>query len=173
MGGILLGVERKHREARICLGCERRRSSSRANICESYDALPHIAGAVRAGDERGRRSPPSAIRRKPVSYRSANRLPPVLQLHWGLVAFRALSAANRLRTLLVPPVFGRTTQENALTISIQPLLCSIPDAANALGVSRSKAYELISQGRLLTVHIGRRRLVQTESIRAIASGEAA
>lgn len=57
--------------------------------------------------------------------------------------------------------------------SIQKLLCSIPEAASALGVSRSKAYELISQGRLLTVHIGRRRLVQTESIRAVASGEAA
>ena len=63
--------------------------------------------------------------------------------------------------------------ESPLNTSIQPLLCSIPDAANALGVSRSKTYELISQGRLLTVSIGRRRLVQTESIRAIASGEAA
>ena len=63
--------------------------------------------------------------------------------------------------------------ELALITSIQPLLCSIPDAANALGVSRSKTYELISEGRLLTVSIGRRRLVKTESIRSIASGEAA
>lgn len=57
--------------------------------------------------------------------------------------------------------------------SAEPLLCSIPDAAVALGVSRSTAYELISAGRLLTVHIGRRRLVRTESIRALANGEAA
>ena len=59
------------------------------------------------------------------------------------------------------------------TSNIEALLCSIPDAAAALGVSRSKTYELISEGRLLTVSIGRRRLVRTESIRAIASGEAA
>lgn len=63
--------------------------------------------------------------------------------------------------------------EYALITSIQPLLCSIPEAAKALGISRSKTYELISERRLLTVSIGRRRLVRTESIRAIASGEAA
>ena len=51
------------------------------------------------------------------------------------------------------------------------LLCSIPEAAHSLGVSRSKTYELISEGRLLTVSIGRRRLVKTESVRAIANGE--
>jgi excisionase family DNA binding protein len=60
-----------------------------------------------------------------------------------------------------------------LTSNVAPLLCSIPDAAAALGVSRSKTYELISEGRLLTVSIGRRRLIRTESIRAIAGGEAA
>ena len=60
-----------------------------------------------------------------------------------------------------------------MNTSIQPLLCSIPEAAKALGISRSKTYELISERRLLTVSIGRRRLVRTESILAIASGEAA
>ena len=57
--------------------------------------------------------------------------------------------------------------------SIKPLLCSIPDAATALGVSRSKTYELISEGLLLTVSIGRRRLVRVSSVEAIALGEAA
>lgn len=56
---------------------------------------------------------------------------------------------------------------------IKPLLCSIPDAASTLGVSRSKAYELIGQGLLLTVSIGRRRLVRVDSVEAIAFGEAA
>ena len=56
-------------------------------------------------------------------------------------------------------------------MSVTPLLYSIPDAATALGVSRSKAYELISEGRLLTVTIGRRRLVRTDSIHAVANGE--
>lgn len=54
-----------------------------------------------------------------------------------------------------------------------PLLCSIPAAAGMLGVSRSKTYELIGDGRLITVFIGRRRLVQVASVRALALGEAA
>ena len=58
-----------------------------------------------------------------------------------------------------------------MTEQSERLLCSIPDAAHSLGVSRSKTYELISEGRLLTVSIGRRRLVKTESVRALASGE--
>lgn len=53
------------------------------------------------------------------------------------------------------------------------LLCSIPDAARALGLGRSKLYELIAEGRLETVAIGRRRLVRVESVRALALGEAA
>lgn len=55
------------------------------------------------------------------------------------------------------------------------LLCSIPDAAKALGVGRSKVYESldINGGRLETVTIGRRRLVRVESVRRLALGEAA
>jgi excisionase family DNA binding protein len=56
---------------------------------------------------------------------------------------------------------------------LDTLLCSIPDAAKALGVGRSKLYELIGEGRLETVTIGRRRLVRADSIRALALGEAA
>lgn len=54
-----------------------------------------------------------------------------------------------------------------------PLLCSVTEAARKLGIGRSKAYDLISQGRLETVTIGRRRLVRSDSIRALALGEAA
>lgn len=56
---------------------------------------------------------------------------------------------------------------------LEPLLCSIPDAASALSISRSKTYELIGQGILLTVTIGRRRLVRLDSVKAIVYGEAA
>ena len=56
---------------------------------------------------------------------------------------------------------------------LKPLLCSIPDAASALSISRSKTYELIGQGILLTVTIGRRRLVRLDSVKAIVFGEAA
>jgi excisionase family DNA binding protein len=52
----------------------------------------------------------------------------------------------------------------------EPILLSIDKAAEALSIGRSKTYELISQGRLLTVHIGRRRLVRADSVRAIANG---
>jgi excisionase family DNA binding protein len=57
--------------------------------------------------------------------------------------------------------------------SVDTLLCSIPDAARALGLGRSKIYELISDQKLETVTIGRRRLVRTQSIRALALGQAA
>lgn len=52
-------------------------------------------------------------------------------------------------------------------------LFSIQQAADALSIGRSKAYELIAEGKLLTITIGRRRLVKAESVRAIANGEAA
>jgi len=56
---------------------------------------------------------------------------------------------------------------------MESLLISIPDAARALGLGRSKLYELIAEGRLETVSIGRRRLVRVESVRVLALGEAA
>lgn len=40
----------------------------------------------------------------------------------------------------------------------------VEDAAHALGVKRSTAYEEIRLGRLRTVRVGRRRLVPTEYI---------
>jgi len=56
---------------------------------------------------------------------------------------------------------------------MESLLTSIPNAAKALGLGRSKLYELIAEGRLETVTIGRRRLVRVDSVRALALGEAA
>lgn len=56
---------------------------------------------------------------------------------------------------------------------MEAILVSIPEAANALGVGRSKLYELIAAGRLETVTIGRRRLVRSSSIHALALGKAA
>jgi excisionase family DNA binding protein len=55
----------------------------------------------------------------------------------------------------------------------EPILLSIDKAAEKLGIGRSKTYELITQGRLLTVNIGRRRLVRIDSVRAVANGEVA
>ena len=44
------------------------------------------------------------------------------------------------------------------------LLCTVPEAASALRLSRSVLYELIRSGQLRTIKQGRRRLV---SIRAL------
>jgi excisionase family DNA binding protein len=40
-----------------------------------------------------------------------------------------------------------------------PLAYSIPDAADMLGIGRSKLYKLLDEGSLPTVSIGRRRLI--------------
>jgi len=53
---------------------------------------------------------------------------------------------------------------------MQTVLCSIPDAARALSLGRSKTYELIEEGRLQTVRIGRRRLVVASSIHRLVEG---
>lgn len=56
---------------------------------------------------------------------------------------------------------------------MEVLFCSVPDAAKALGLGLSKTYELIGDGNLATVQIGRRRLVRIESIRSFADKLAA
>jgi excisionase family DNA binding protein len=51
---------------------------------------------------------------------------------------------------------------------MEPICTSINETARALGVGRTKIYELINAGQLETVKIGRRTLVRIASIRAIA-----
>jgi len=53
------------------------------------------------------------------------------------------------------------------TTHMEALLLSIPETAKVLSLGRSKVYELIGEGRLATVCIGRRRLIRAESIRAL------
>jgi excisionase family DNA binding protein len=57
--------------------------------------------------------------------------------------------------------------------TLEPLLCSIPEGARALGLGRSKIYELIGSGQIETVTIGRRRLIRVASIKSLAQAEAA
>jgi excisionase family DNA binding protein len=67
---------------------------------------------------------------------------------------------------------GMPAMQEGNSKKMENLLVSIPDAAKALGVGRSKLYQLIGESRLETVTIGRRRLVRTDSVRALALGEA-
>ena len=46
-------------------------------------------------------------------------------------------------------------------------LCSVCDAAKMLGVGRTKIYDMLAKGQLLSMRIGSRRLVKVESIKAL------
>lgn len=51
---------------------------------------------------------------------------------------------------------------------MEPLLISIRQAAEVLGVGRSTVYDLIDRGAVHTKTIGRRRLVLVTSLRELA-----
>lgn len=57
-----------------------------------------------------------------------------------------------------------TTVEDDPVVFGDRLLVSVPEAAKALGVSRTVLYDLISSGDLTTVRIGRRRLVPVATL---------
>lgn len=50
---------------------------------------------------------------------------------------------------------------------MEPLTITIQGARKATGLGTTKIYELINEGRLKTVKVGRRTLVRTDSIRAL------
>lgn len=50
---------------------------------------------------------------------------------------------------------------------MEPITVTIDGAKKATGLGATKIYELINQGKLDTVKIGRRTLVKTASIRAL------
>lgn len=60
-----------------------------------------------------------------------------------------------------------TTGHTATDAPIQPLLVTLPEAAALLAVGRTKLYELVSDGRLPTVRLGRRRLVPASALVAL------
>lgn len=54
------------------------------------------------------------------------------------------------------------------------ILCSVIEASKMLGVGRTKIYEMLSKGQILSMRIGSRRLVKMESIKALIElGDAA
>ena len=56
---------------------------------------------------------------------------------------------------------------------IEPLLIGVETAATALGLRRSKLYELIATGRLKSVKVGTRRLIPADAMHEfVASLEA-
>jgi hypothetical protein len=55
----------------------------------------------------------------------------------------------------------------------RPIAVPVNEACGMGGFGRTLCYELISQGKLKTVAIGRRRLVLVESLRALLQPDAA
>lgn len=50
------------------------------------------------------------------------------------------------------------------------LAFTIPEACHAVGIKRSKLYELIGQGRVETRKIGSRTIIPAESLRDLVAG---
>jgi len=57
--------------------------------------------------------------------------------------------------------------EPSLMPFAQRLTCTIGDACEVTGLGRTKLYELIGTGRIVTTTIGRRRLVVVRSLLAL------
>jgi excisionase family DNA binding protein len=53
---------------------------------------------------------------------------------------------------------------------MEPVSVSINEAARALGIGRTKLYELTNSGSLSPIKIGRRTLVTTASLRMLVTG---
>lgn len=51
----------------------------------------------------------------------------------------------------------------------KPVAMRITDAAKMLSIGRTTVYQLINEGTLLTIKVGRRRLILTESIQALCA----
>lgn len=54
---------------------------------------------------------------------------------------------------------------------MEPLTITVNDACKALGLGRTKIYELIAKGVLDTLKIDKRTLIKTASIRALVDGD--
>jgi len=51
---------------------------------------------------------------------------------------------------------------------MEPICCSVLDAAKSIGVSRATIYNWMKEGRIETSRVGGRRLVKIESIKRLA-----
>ena len=49
-------------------------------------------------------------------------------------------------------------------VELEPRFVGVQQVQKALGLSRSTIYEMIQDGRLASVHVGRRRLVSVDEV---------
>ena len=69
------------------------------------------------------------------------------------------------------PTTPQTNPVKSVTIEALPagILLDIDEAATALRISRSRLFQLVSSGQLLSVKLGRRRLFRRADLEAFAS----
>ncbi len=65
----------------------------------------------------------------------------------------------------------RSAHQSEIPFDQRPT-CTIPEACHAIGLGRTKLYELIGRGKLRTMTIGRRRLVDVPSLLNLVNGSA-
>jgi len=54
---------------------------------------------------------------------------------------------------------------------MQPITCSVDDAAKAIGIGRVTLYKYIKTGKVESVRVGGRRLVKIDSIKRLVGAE--
>lgn len=54
---------------------------------------------------------------------------------------------------------------------MEPIALSVSDAVKASGLGRTTLYEAMSEGRMETRKVGRKRLILTRSLRRLIEGE--
>lgn len=69
---------------------------------------------------------------------------------------------------LRPRTFAGTLVE---TQTMEPIALSVSDAVKASGLGRTTLYEAMSEGRMETRKVGRKRLILTRSLRRLIEGE--
>lgn len=60
-----------------------------------------------------------------------------------------------------------------MNATVEPISVSIEDGRRAIGVGRTKFYELIDDGQVETIKLGTRTLVKWDSLKRLIHGEAA
>jgi excisionase family DNA binding protein len=104
--------------------------------------------------------------RRPTNGHMGQRTPTVHQAALERLALALAEAAAAVQVL------AHAADDPAPVAQTSPALVSIVEAARLLGVSRSTVYTMVGDGRLPDRKVGRRHLVPTAALDAIAAVDA-
>jgi excisionase family DNA binding protein len=77
------------------------------------------------------------------------------------------SAADTATIQILPTGRGRSTGVQSLRVKVEPderLLLTVSEAARRLGIGRSLLYELLADGQIESIHVGRLRRIPAEAL---------